>query len=98
MVPDRSERLPWQLLDSYLEYTVQQDGTYYQKASAWNNSPVGIFSDNGDYRKLWISIENPQFDDSVRFDYTIEDGISGSDSATATIRLGRQRRLPEPRQ
>lgn len=72
-------------LDSYLEYTVQQDGTYYIKASAWNNSPVGIFSDNGDY-KLWISIENPQFDDSA-FDYTIEDGISGSDSATATIRL-----------
>ena len=72
-------------LDSYLEHTVQQDGTYYIKASAWNNSPVGIFSDNGDY-KLWISIENPQFDDSA-FDYTIEDGISGSDSATATIRL-----------
>lgn len=72
-------------LDSYLEYQVQIDGTYYIKASAWDNSTFGVNTDDGAYH-LWISIENPQFD-SPSFDYTIEDGISGSDSATVTINL-----------
>jgi len=72
-------------LDSYLEHTVQQDGTYYIKASAWDNSPVGIASDSGNY-DLWMSIENPQYNDGA-FDYTITDGRSGSDSATTTISL-----------
>lgn len=72
-------------LDSYLEYQVQQDGTYYIKASAWDNSVFDVYSDDGVY-DLWISIENPQFD-SPMFDYTIEDGRSGSDSAVVTISL-----------
>lgn len=72
-------------LDSYLEYEVQQDGTHYVKASAWDNSGVSIFTDSGNY-DLWISIGNPQFENAA-FDYTIEDGVSGSDSATAAIRL-----------
>ena len=72
-------------LDSYLEYQVQQDGTYYLKASAWDNSLVNVSTDSGAYL-LWISIENPQFANPA-FDYAIEDGISGSDSATVTINL-----------
>ncbi len=72
-------------LDSYLEYQVQQDGTYYIKASAWDNSGFGIVNDEGNY-DLWISIENPQYNNPA-FDYTIDDGVSGSDSATATISL-----------
>ncbi|MCB1752214.1 MAG: retention module-containing protein [Gammaproteobacteria bacterium] len=73
-------------LDSYLEFPVQQDGTYYVRASSyWDNQALGVFSDNGAY-DLWISIGNPQFENPA-FDYTIEDGVSGSDSATAAISL-----------
>lgn len=73
-------------LDSYLEYKVEQDGTYYVRASSfWNNEQFGVYSDNGTY-DLWISIGNPEYKNPA-FDYTIEDGVSGSASASAAISL-----------
>jgi len=70
-------------LDSYLEYTVGEDGYYYVDATAWDNSSHGMSDDDGKY-DLWISIDPVVGNNLASFDYDITDG-QDSDTASVTV-------------
>ncbi len=70
-------------LDSYLTYTIQNDGYYYIDATAWNNNPSNISHDDGNYQ-LWMSIQPSVSSHVSSFDYTVTDGAA-SDTAHVTV-------------
>lgn len=70
-------------LDSYLTYTIQNDGYYYIDATAWNNNPSNISHDSGNYQ-LWMSIQPSVSPHVSSFDYTVTDGAA-SDTAHVTV-------------
>ena len=65
-------------LDSYLEFTVSEDGDYYVNVTSYSNG------DSGDY-ELWMSIEGV----GSNFEYSVEDGLlSNSTLADVSVVAG----------
>ena len=79
--------------DSYIQYTVTADGTYYAAVSAYNNygSSGPVFSNNGYYYYsngdyvLNVSVKETSSATSS-FNYTVSDGRGGTDVESVTVR------------